>query len=624
MNPGDLSVENVYQRRVEQFSAAEQWYAGRERLVVKLRVLTFLAATVLVIVGWNAGHACWWYLAAGLGFGVFFAVVAYHEQVRRHMRRNALLREINQHSIARLHRNWTALPETRVGVPAQHRAVADDLDLFGHASLFHLLNVACTPLGIRTLRDWLLEPASPEVIRRRQQATVELAPQIDLRQTLNLEGRLLADRGRVVDQFVQWAASKPWLTAKSWLLSWCRGSAIAVLLTLVLACSGILSAELAGVLFLVLVALNVVTTVLWGGKVHNIFISLNLRCGEATRYLRMFELMYSMPGSSVELDAVKSEATRLGGGVLLRMRQWQRAVAIAMIRHVPFLFWTVYLPLQAMFLYDFHALNLLESWQARYGQYVRRWFLALGQFESLCSLAMAVHDHPHWTMPEVDVSSDRLLAVQLGHPLLPPERCVANDVEIGPTNTLLLVTGSNMSGKSTLLRAVGVNVALAQAGAPVCAEKFTMPPVTLGTSMQIHDSLEAGVSFYMAELMRLKEIVDLSRDAASRGNRVLLYLLDEILLGTNSRERHIAVVRVLEHLLHHGAIGAVSTHDLDLAISAPLMGACRCVHFRETLHDRDSQQPMTFDYRLRQGIVTTSNALKLLEIVGLEAYDGLG
>ncbi len=178
-----------------------------------------------------------------------------------------------------------------------------------------------------------------------------------------------------------------------------------------------------------------------------------------------------------------------------------------------------------------------------------------------------------------------------------------------------------MSGKSTLLRAIGVNAVLAQAGAPVCAEQLSMPPVALATSMRVRDSLESGVSFYMAELMRLKEIVDLARDADPTKDRALLYLLDEILLGTNSKERHIAVVRVLRHLLHHGTIGAVSTHDLDLATSQRLAGACRCVHFRETLHDRHAERPMTFDYKLRPGVATTSNALKLLELVGLDDRD---
>ena len=174
-----------------------------------------------------------------------------------------------------------------------------------------------------------------------------------------------------------------------------------------------------------------------------------------------------------------------------------------------------------------------------------------------------------------------------------------------------------MSGKSTLLRAIGVNAVLAQAGAPVCARRLAMPPSSLATSMRLRDSLEIGVSFYMAELLRLKRIVDQARNAGPRNGRLLLYLLDEILMGTNSKERHIAVVRVMEHLLRHDTIGAISTHDLDLATSQPLSAACCCVHFRETLHNERAERIMTFDYRLRPGVATTSNALKLLELVGL-------
>jgi DNA mismatch repair ATPase MutS len=210
--------------------------------------------------------------------------------------------------------------------------------------------------------------------------------------------------------------------------------------------------------------------------------------------------MYAMPESSSELEVVKREAARSGGGALRRMRQLSWIAARARISREPFLS-IFYLPLQYVFLYDFHALSLLEAWQSRYGRYARRWFLALGKFEALCCLAAVVHGHPRWTMPEVNASADRLRARQLGHPLLAAETCVANDVEIGPAGSFLLVTGSNMSGKSTLLRAIGLSAVLAQAGAPACAERLSLPPVVLATSMRIRDSLETAVSFYMAELM---------------------------------------------------------------------------------------------------------------------------
>jgi DNA mismatch repair ATPase MutS len=278
----------------------------------------------------------------------------------------------------------------------------------------------------------------------------------------------------------------------------------------------------------------------------------------------------------------------------------------------------VYLPLQVLFLIDFHFLLLMEHWQTRNREHAPHWFRALGELEALLALALLKRNHPSWCLPQVDVAAQEFTARELGHPLLIPTKCVLNDVQLGPAGELLLVTGSNMSGKSTLLRAVGLNIVLAQAGGPTCATILAMPPVELATSMRVRDSLTEGVSFYMAELRRLKEVVDLARQYHGRADRRLLFLLDEILLGTNSRERHIAVEHVLGHLIGQGALGAVTTHDLDLANSPVLSAHARCVHFKETYETDAGQQRMSFDYRLRQGVCTTTNALKLLKIVGLD------
>ena len=258
----------------------------------------------------------------------------------------------------------------------------------------------------------------------------------------------------------------------------------------------------------------------------------------------------------------------------------------------------MYLPLQFVFLYDFHVLNLLEAWQAAIrrvraplvpgvGQ-VRGPLLAGGSRRTTIRTGRCPRSMRRPTACRPGSSGIRCCRARRAWP---------TTWRSGRPAHSSWSTGSNMSGKSTLLRAIGVNAVLAQAGAPVCAEHLSMPPVALATSMRVRDSLEAGVSFYMAELMRLKEIVDLARDAHPRNDRMLLYLLDEILLGTNSKERHIAVVRVLQHLLHRGTIGAISTHDLDLAASEHLASACRCVHFCETLHDR--ARGTTDDVRLQ-------------------------
>lgn len=618
MDSGDSPVETIYQRRARTFAAAEQRCERQDRVMPRVRFALFVIAVAAIALAWKTEQARLGYWGGGVALAGFFAAVVYHDQVRRRLERNRLLRQINQQAIARLHRDWVGLPDTPVAVPPEHQAVAGDLDLFGRASLFHWICSAGTPVGIRVLRDWLLAPARPDEIKRRQQAVAELAPHLELRETLILEGRLLADRGRATERLTEWAEGPAWLAARPWLLWPVRATAATALLLLLLPWFRVVPMEFIALALFAVILLNVLITVLFGGTVHEIFSLVNLRRGEVARYLRLFQLMESMPQSSSELGELKREAMSLGGGVLVRLRQLNRIALLAMVHRSALLFVFIYLPLQLLFLYDFHVLNLLEAWQIRYGRFVRGWFLALGKFEALASLARIAHDDPGWAMPRVTESADRFQATGLGHPLLPDVVRVANDVEIGPAGSFLLVTGSNMSGKSTLLRAVGLNAVLAQAGAPVCAESLVMPPVMLATSMRIRDSLVDGVSFYMAELMRLKQIVDIARGIQPADDRLLLYLLDEILLGTNSRERHLAVMRVLEHLLQCGAIGAISTHDLELATSEPLAGACRCVHFAETLHDADAERPMTFDYKLRPGVATTTNALKLLEIVGLD------
>jgi DNA mismatch repair ATPase MutS len=289
----------------------------------------------------------------------------------------------------------------------------------------------------------------------------------------------------------------------------------------------------------------------------------------------------------------------------------------------------LFFPVEVVTLWNIHLLWLLERWQRDAGAYVRGWLVALGEMEALIALGTLHFDHPAWTFPELEKAPEAMagdtgsLCVEgqdVAHPLLPPDRAVGNDVLVGPPGTFLLVTGSNMSGKSTLLRAIGVNCILAQMGAPVCAAQLRLPPLTVASSMRVQDSLAQGVSFFMAELQGLKAVVELAeaRRADRRAGEIpVLYLLDEILQGTNTAERQIAARHIIQRLLNTGAIGAVSTHDLTLAAAPELAAAATAVHFTESFTRGPEGPAMRFDYKLRPGIATSTNALKLMEIVGL-------
>jgi DNA mismatch repair ATPase MutS len=273
----------------------------------------------------------------------------------------------------------------------------------------------------------------------------------------------------------------------------------------------------------------------------------------------------------------------------------------------------------AFALLDVHLVVALERWRARIPGDARRWFRSLGRVEAMCALATLAHDHPGWAFPElVEGDSPLLDAEALGHPLIADDRRVPNDVSIGAPEPLLLVTGSNMSGKTTLVRALGVNAVLAQCGAPVCARRMRLTPVAPWTSMRVHDSLAEGVSLFMAELLRLKQVVEAAREASATGAPPVLFLLDEMLHGTNTAERQVAARSILAELMARGAIGAVTTHDLALA-EADELAEARTVHFSERFETDPAtgETRMAFDYVLRPGVATSTNALKLVEMLGL-------
>jgi len=612
------SIDATYRARRDACGAQAARFGRHGGKLAAARGVTFLVGVACLVAAYrDADSRAAWIAGGTLLLVLFLAVAILDDWLKRRREHLERLRQVNDWQLARRARDWAAIPVPSVAVPPRHAAVARDLDLFGRASVFQLINLAHTPRGMSLLRDWILEPAAPEDVTLRQAAVKELAPALPLREELVLRGHLLAGSLAGPEAFVSWAEGRPYYARRPWCKWTSRLLALAFVVILVALFRGAVSANAGGTALVLLLACNVLFSVLLTGDVHDIFNNISSRNREMQHYLALFELVAHIPADSARLRAIRDRAVRDEHGALRQLKRLRRIMSLAGLRHASLLS-ILYVALQATVLWDFHVLVLLERWQKRCGSLVRDWFDALGELEALCSLSCLVHDNPTWCFPRVDHGSPRKLqATGLGHPLLPDRARVANDVEVGPEGTVLLVTGSNMSGKSTLLRAIGVNALLAGAGAPVCARDLRMPPVSVLTSMRIQDSLEDGVSFFMAELKRLKQIVDQATRHADRADRALLYLLDEVLQGTNSVERHIAVARVLAHLVAKGAIGAVSTHDLELARSPVLADASRAVHFRETLHGKESDRQMTFDYLLRPGVATTTNALKLLEMVGL-------
>ncbi len=619
-DPRPQELAEIYTKRRNLFGAEADRLGRRSRLISNARLLAFAGAATGLIWGlWDLDFPRLTQVLAGVVcLGGYIILVLIHDRVLRRLKQQTILRQINEEALGRLQRRWSDFPLPDVA-PESPPPMVKDLDLFGRASLFHLLGTVNTPPGKAALMSWLLTTTTPEELRRRQAAASELAALLDWRQQLNLRGREISHLPLDMEPFFQWAEGETWLLARPW-RGWIpalMGLTTVTLLTL--STTGLMSRPY----WIFMVLINIVFSAVMCRVPQEIFTRVSSREKAFRHFAALFEHFAAASFSGELLCDLQRDFTSDKHSATSEMKRLDRIFSFADVRHSGM----IHFALQALTLWDFHVLFFLERWQRRVGTSLRGWMSRLGDSEALCALAGLKHDNPSWSFPEIleddsENAPTHIEARNMGHPLLAPSSCVANDVSLGPQGTFLLVTGSNMSGKSTLLRAIGVNVVLAQAGGPVAATSMKLPLVALGTSFRVQDSLEEGVSFFMSELRRLKEIVDLSDQCQAdqcqaAGGRKMLYLLDEILQGTNVVERQIAVQRVLKHLLERGAIGAISTHDLTLAEAEGLAEAASPVHFMESFHEDEEGPRMTFDYKLRQGVAPTVNALKLLRIVGL-------
>ena len=622
------AVAADYAARGAAFAENEAGLRRRAERISQVRLVAFIVAAASGIL-LAAGRLPAVLLTAGVMAGVIGYLVAAnrHGIARRLADWSGVRRAVCEQGMLRVRRDWNALAASTDELAAPEHPYASDLDVTGHASLVRLLDVTSPGPGRRTLRSWLEETVPPaSEIRARQEAVRELAPAVEWRETLTAHAWMTGrSRPSDVERFFAWAEEKPWLHERPWMLWAARLLPFAIVPTVTLAFLslfwglGVVPPPPEWAAALALAARRWWALPLGAG----IMLSLVARREVPKRLEAALSHLGGLAAYAAMLGHVESGrfraarltrlATRLsaGGSASRAVTRLGAIMRRAEVRYSPM----GHTVLQLLGLWDFHVLAALERWQAASGAHARDWLAALGEAEALSALGTLAHDNPGWVMPELVDGDARIEARELGHPLLPPGTRVNNDVTVGSAGTFLLITGSNMSGKSTLLRAIGTNVVLAQAGGPVCAESMRLSPVDIWTSIRIDDSLEAGVSLFMAELKRLKRIVDAARDPARI--RPLLYLLDEILHGTNTAERRVAARRVVTYLLEAAAIGAVTTHDLTLADDPTLERAAERVHFTEQFVENNGVTTMTFDYRLRPGLATSANALKLLAMIGL-------
>ena len=602
-------------------------------LISRCRLATFLPGAALVVFSLTREGAPWALAAGGILLSAFAILVVWHARVDARVAWYEALYVVNHHAVARVARAWDRLPPAepphvftngpqrngssrarQEAADLEHHPYAIDLDLFGRASLMQWLGPLGTASGTMTLQRWLLHPAAPAEIARRQPAVAELAGALDWREQLAAHGRLVADvRMPELERFLAWAESggsfTPAQLAALRIAVWSITAAI--WLTIALQASLVTDAAL----WLIPVVLGLVLSFATAWRVHGEFNRAGGGQQAFGRYADLFAHATAAPSSTPALQEIQSRLTTAGVSAPDSMRRLNRILGFASLRAGAAIF---HFPIQALTLWDFHVFFALDRWRRSTGSAIRDWMTAVGELDALSALSRVKADNPEWGFPEVTgaLAERTFRATQLGHPLLHHERRIANDVEVGPPGTILLITGSNMSGKSTLLRSIGLNVVLAHAGAPACASSLAMPPIDLETSLRVHDSLEQGLSYFMAALARLKGVV--GRAQHPREGWAVMYLLDEVLQGTNTAERAVAVRAVARQLLRSGAIGTMTTHDLAIAAEEPFKSSARLAHFSDTV---DEHGAMSFDYRLRSGLATSRNALRLMHLIGIEVEE---
>jgi hypothetical protein len=597
------SATTRYQERIDRLTGEHGEVQRRWSALANVRLVLFIALAIALWQWWAGDSAVAGVIAALLAI-VLVPIVVVHRRLRGERDRLDRLIRVNTLARDRAALAWDLdLPRSPIPPPDREHPYARDLNIVGNDSVIRRIGTPVTAGGWRALHAWLLDSA-PGDLAARQAAVRELGAEIDLRQDVEQAGIGQPLDVDDAERLLRWAESPRALGGRQWLLVLAWLGPLAAALLAILQVLGIVPLPL----WVLALAFNLVLTQLVAGQAVADVAGVGSVAGSLRGYRAIVD---RLEARRPEAPLLRSIHERLFGGEeggAGGIRRLARAASFIMPRGS-----LLYIPLQMAFAWDLQVAGALDRWKASYGRGLRAWFDTLGEWEALAALGVLAWDHPDWVFPTVASGQDRFEAGNLRHPLLPDEIAVGNDVTVGPPETFLFVTGSNMSGKSTLLRAIGTNSVLAQAGAPVAASALAMPPVEIVTTMRVEDSLAHGVSFFLAELQRLKQVID-AADAAT--SHPVLYLLDEILQGTNTAERQIASRRVLHHLTTTNALGAVSSHDLTLIEGSGLEQRAVAVHFSERFSEDGDGPAMTFDYRLRPGLATSSNALKLMRMLG--------
>jgi hypothetical protein len=600
-----LSVTLPLDEYAHRRRAREADVAAREGVHIWLgnaKVAIFIGIAIYWALTLGGESSAWVY---GGAIAAFIALAIWHELTLRAMARANAAVAFYRDGAARIQDAWMRPEPSGERFKNANHPYADDLDIFGPGSMFQLLSLCRTPMGEERLAQWLLAPAAIDVITERQARVAALRSHLDLRErvaVVNAGQR----RFMLPARLIAWAEQPPTLPPLR-----------IMVVALALAFAGVFANFMnggSGWLVVAVLAVNGAVLGVLARRGNAIVEELSASTG-ATGLDLLSNVIKEIEREPFEGPALTALAQRLKGADVSRSATASRAIArLARIAEWADSRHNVFVRLSELpLLCTLQIGYACESWRHRHGRQFRDWVDAVGEVEALLSLAGYLYEHPADPFAEV-VSADQpwFDATGMAHPLIPSSTAVANTFGLGSgaIPQVLIVSGSNMSGKSTLMRTTGLNVVLALAGAPVRAARMRLTPMAVGTCLRHTDSLQEHRSGFYTEALRIRRIFDLLD-----GPLPVLFLFDELLSGTNSKDRRIAAEGVIRTMLARRAIGMVTTHDLALTeIAAIFTGQVGNVHLQDQVEDGKMQ----FDYKLRSGVITHSNALELMRMIGLD------
>ena len=595
-----MPPETFYKQRLAQLQQQLALLLKRKSKLGWLRFFVAICFITAIYFLWPVGLAIT--IITGLVLLIVFVRLIFADNDNKDaIQHTEHLIKINEDELKALQHNYYHFAGGNEFIKAEH-PYADDLDIFGRASLFQYVNRTTSEMGNNTFAGWLLNPADADIFYQRQLAVKELSAQTKWQQELQAIGKEKRIELSTKNRLQKWL-QQPNSYTKHKSLLWLRYVLPGVMITvLILYLLNVIPPQI----FICFLMAFMVIAYLINSKVSAIHGQLSKMVDELNVLSESIKLLENSSFTSPLLLHLQQQYTNENNAASGELNKIKKTLERLDLRYNLVLA----APLEVFLLWSLQQVIDLEKWKDKNRNNVIKWFDTLGYFEALNSFAILSFNHPEWTFPVLHNEHFFIEGKEIGHPLINKFKRVSNNIKIERSGELMLVTGSNMAGKSTYLRSVGINIVLAMAGAPVCAKYFALSPVLVLSSMRISDNLEESTSTFYAELKKLKTIID----KVNKKEKVFI-LLDEILRGTNSLDRHTGSVALIKQLIKHNAVGIIATHDVELAkLKETYPGNILNYHFDAQVNNDE----LYFDYLLKPGICTSLNASILMKKIGIE------